>query len=199
MIRLFDILFSLLVLLIFMPLLLLIALLVLITSPGGIIYKQVRVGKNGKEFKLLKFRTMYKNADRQGLLTVGKDNRITSVGRMLRKYKLDELPQFINVLIGDMSIVGPRPEVPKYVQFYNDQQKQVLSVKPGITDYASLVYFDENRQLAQSTNPEEYYIKHIMPHKLSLSLQYIQKKSFVFDMKIIALTFLRILGIQKKI
>jgi len=197
--RLFDIIFSLFVLLLLSPFLFLIALVVLITSRGGIFYKQVRVGKNGKEFTLLKFRTMYKNADKQGLLTIGKDKRITAVGRILRKYKFDELPQFINVLLGDMSIVGPRPEVPKYVRLYNEQQKQVLSVKPGITDYASLVYFDENYQLAQSSNPEEYYIQHVMPHKLSLSLDYIQKKSFFFDLKIMALTFLRMLGIYKKI
>jgi lipopolysaccharide/colanic/teichoic acid biosynthesis glycosyltransferase len=110
---------------------------------------------------------------------------------------MDELPQFFNVLIGNMSLVGPRPEVPKYVKMYNDEQLKVLSVKPGITDYASLMYFEESKQLAESQNPEEFYINTIMPHKLELSLHYLQKQSFLFDMGILLKTFLRILGFYK--
>ncbi|MGQ9847169.1 MAG: sugar transferase [Bacteroidales bacterium] len=197
--RLFDIVFSLLILLVLSPLFLIISLLIFITSKGPVIYLQKRVGKNGKIFNLIKFRTMYVNADKQGFLTVGNDKRITFVGKFLRKYKLDELPQFLNVLLGQMSIVGPRPEVPKYVALYNERQKKVLTVKPGITDYSSLIYFEESNELGKTTNPEEYYIKVIMPHKINLSLEYIEKKNLCFDIKIIFWTFLRILGIKFKI
>lgn len=197
--RLFDIIFSILTLIILLPLFLIFSLLIIINSKGPVFYLQKRVGKNGKLFNLVKFRTMYVNADKQGLLTVGNDKRITSVGKFLRKYKLDELPQFFNVLAGQMSIVGPRPEVPNYVALYNEQQKRVLTVKPGITDYSSLVYFEESNELSKTTNPEEYYIKVIMPHKINLSLKYIENKTFWFDMKIIVWTFMRILGIKYKI
>lgn len=197
--RLFDIIFSLLTLIILLPLFFIFSLLIIINSKGPVFYLQKRVGKNGKLFNLIKFRTMYINADKQGFLTVGNDKRITSVGKFLRKYKLDELPQFINVLLGHMSIVGPRPEVPKYVALYNERQKQVLTVKPGITDYSSLVYFEESNELSKTTNPEEYYIKVIMPHKINLSLKYIENKTFWFDIKIIVWTFMRILRIKYKI
>ncbi len=194
--RITDIIFSLIILIILLPFFFIIALFIVLDSHGGIFYKQVRVGKNGHEFLLFKFRTMYPNSEKQGLLTVGKDERITRMGKFLRKYKIDELPQFFNVLLGDMSLVGPRPEVPRYVKMYNEEQLKVLSVKPGITDYASLVYYDENKKLSEAENPEEYYITTVMPHKLQLSLQYIQQQSFFLDLSILFKTFLRILGIH---
>jgi len=197
--RLFDIIFSFIILIILLPLFLLFALVIILTSKGGVFYLQKRVGKDGKIFSLIKFRTMFVNADKQGLLTVGNDKRITKFGKFLRKYKLDELPQFLNVLIGQMSIVGPRPEVPKYVDSYNQEQKKVLSVKPGITDYASLLYFNESNELVRSSEPEKHYINVIMPHKINLSLEYIENKSLWFDIKIIFWTFLRIVGIKYKI
>jgi lipopolysaccharide/colanic/teichoic acid biosynthesis glycosyltransferase len=197
--RLFDIIFSFIILIILLPLFLLFALVIILTSKGGVFYLQKRVGKDGKIFSLIKFRTMFVNADKQGLLTVGNDKRITKFGKFLRKYKLDELPQFLNVLIGQMSIVGPRPEVPKYVDLYNQEQKKVLSVKPGITDYASLLYFNESNELVRSSEPEKHYINVIMPHKINLSLEYIENKSLWFDIKIIFWTFLRIVGIKYKI
>lgn len=197
--RLFDIIFSFIAIIMLLPLFVLIALCIVTTSKGGILYKQVRVGKNGKTFNILKFRTMYLNADQQGLLTIGKDKRITFVGKFLRKYKLDELPQLLNVLFGQMSIVGPRPEVPKYVDMYDENQKKILSVKPGITDYTSLIYFEESRMLDKVNNPEKYYIEVVMPNKIELSLEYIRKKNFWFDMKIIFWTFMKIFGIKFKI
>jgi lipopolysaccharide/colanic/teichoic acid biosynthesis glycosyltransferase len=192
-----DIIFSFIAILFLLPFFLVIALFIVMDSKGGIFYKQTRVGKNRNTFLLFKFRTMKIDSDKQGLLTVGQDKRITRVGKFLRKCKMDELPQFFNVLIGNMSLVGPRPEVPKYVKMYNDEQLKVLSVKPGITDYASLLYFEESKQLAESQNPEEFYINTIMPHKLELSLHYLQKQSFLFDMGILLKTFLRILGFYK--
>lgn len=192
--RLFDIVFSFLGLIILLPFLLFISLLILFTSKGGIFYLQSRVGKNSKDFKIYKFRTMKPNSDRIGLLTVGnKDNRITKVGFFLRKYKLDELPQLINVLIGDMSLVGPRPEVRKYVDLYNEEQLKVLRVKPGITDYASIKYSNENEILAKSLDPEKSYVEHIMPLKLYLNLKYIDEMSIKTDLKIIRDTIFKIL------
>lgn len=158
-----------------------------------IFYLQTRVGKNGKDFKLFKFRTMVKDSDKKGLLTVGgRDPRVTKIGYYLRKYKLDELPQLFNVLFGSMSLVGPRPEVRKYVDMYTQEQQQVLSVKPGITDFASLEFINENEVLAKSSNPEETYIKEIMPQKLALNRKYIQQQSFLVDIKIIFNTVLKI-------
>lgn len=191
--RLFDTLFSLFILIVLLPLFILIALWILIEDGWPVFYLQERVGKNGSSFYLIKFRTMYKNADKKGLLTISsKDPRITSSGYYLRKYKLDELPQFINVLTGDMSIVGPRPEVWKYVRLYSEEQKKVLSVKPGITDEASLRYINENDILAQSADPERTYVEQIMPEKLSINLEYLKKQSFLYDLKIIFQTFLKI-------
>lgn len=184
--RLFDIIASLIGIIILSPFFILISILVVVDSRGGIFYKQVRVGKGLREFKLLKFRTMYSNSDKKGLLTVGmKDSRITRMGYYLRKYKLDELPQLLNVLIGDMSVVGPRPEVPKYVAMYNDEQKKVLNIKPGITDYASIEYANENDILAKAANPEEEYINTIMPAKLKLNLKYISEMGLGTDIGII--------------
>lgn len=187
--RLFDIIFSILGILILSPFLILISVLVLVTSAGSAFYKQVRVGKNGKQFKLFKFRTMRTDSDKAGALTIGmRDSRITSIGYYLRRYKLDELPQLFNVLMGDMSFVGPRPEVPKYVAMYTAEQRVVLTVKPGITDYASIVYSEENALLASAENPEELYINKVMPAKLKLNMRYIQDMGIGTDMGIILKT-----------
>lgn len=191
--RLFDLFFSLIGLLILLPFFILIAVWVMLDSRGGVFYRQERVGKNGVAFKLLKFRSMRIGADKQGLLTVGmKDNRITKSGYYLRKYKLDELPQLFNVLVGDMSLVGPRPEVKKYVDCYNVEQMGVLSVRPGITDLASIKYRNENDVLAQFEDAEAAYIKHVMPDKLKLNLEYINKRSLMLDIRIILTTILPI-------
>ena len=158
--RLFDLVFSLLVLTVFLPFGIIISLLILFSSGGGVFYRQERIGKGGVAFKLFKFRSMRKNSDKIGTLTVGmRDSRITRVGVFIRKYKLDEFPQFINVLIGNMSIVGPRPEVKEFVDLYTKEQRKVLEVKPGITDYASLEYFNENALLAKSNDPKKTYIE----------------------------------------
>ena len=193
--RIFDILFSLIGILLLLPFFLLFSIFILIDSGFPVFFIQQRVGKNENDFSLFKFRTMKKDSDKKGLLTVGeKDPRITNIGFFLRKYKLDELPQLINVLIGDMSLVGPRPEVRKYVEMYNAEQKKVLSVKPGITDYASIVYSNENEILLNSDNPEQQYISKVMPAKLKLNLKYIQDQSFMIDVKIILKTLVKILG-----
>lgn len=178
MIRFFDIFFSLLGLILLMPILMIIVLLVGISGKGGIFYVQERIGQSGVPFKLYKFRSMHSGSDQKGLLTVGKkDSRITPVGNFLRKYKLDELPQLWNVLIGDMSLVGPRPEVEKYTRLYSNEQKRILALRPGITDPASIYYRKESELLANSANPEELYIREIMPHKISLSMQYAENPS----------------------
>lgn len=174
MIRFFDIVFSSLGLILLSPFFLFISIAIKIESKGPIFYLQDRVGKNSKIFKLYKFRSMYKNSDRLGLITIGSnDNRITKVGRFIRKYKLDELPQLINVLNGSMSVVGPRPEVPKYVQLYSKSQLHVLSVRPGITDFASIYFKDENDILSSQNDPENYYIKRLIPQKIRLNKIYI--------------------------
>jgi len=193
--RIFDIVFSLIGIIILLPFLFLFTILVIIDSGFPVFYFQKRVGRNGIDFSLLKFRTMKKDSDKKGLLTVGeKDSRITSSGYFLRKYKIDELPQLFNVLIGSMSLVGPRPEVKKYVEMYNAEQKKVLSVKPGITDYASIEYANENAILAKSENPEQLYINEVMPAKLKLNLKYIEDQSFFTDLKIIFKTIGRIVS-----
>lgn len=191
--RVFDIFCSFFGLLVLSPLLLIVALLVVTTSCGGMFYRQVRVGKDFHNFKILKFRSMRPDSDKKGLLTVGsRDNRVTKVGYFIRKYKIDELPQLINVLVGDMSFVGPRPEVPKYVEMYNEEQRKVLSVRPGITDYASIEYRNENDILAKSDNPEQTYIDEVMPAKLKLNLRYISEMSLKTDLKIIFGTIFKI-------
>jgi len=178
-IRFFDVLFALVGFIVLFPIFLIIALFVKVGSKGPIFFKQKRIGQYGKEFGLYKFRSMYVNAEAKGQLTVGgKDSRINPVGYILRKYKLDELPQLINVLVGEMSLVGPRPEVKKYVDLYTEEQLQVLKVLPGITDYASLEYRNENELLSNASNPEEYYILEIMPKKIELNYRYINDRSF---------------------
>lgn len=191
--RIFDIVFSFIGLVILLPFFIIMALLIIIDSRGGVFYKQARVGKNGINFYLFKFRSMRTGADKKGLLTVGgRDSRITRMGYFIRKYKIDELPQLLNVFLGDMSLVGPRPEVRKYVDLYNEKQKQVLSVKPGITDYASIEYSNENELLGKAENPEQVYIDEIMPKKLKLNLKYIDEQGIITDLKIIFKTVAKI-------
>ncbi len=191
--RLFDILASFFGILILLPLFIIIVLIMIVTSGFPIFYLQTRVGRNGKDFKLFKFRTMHLNADKMGLLTVGgKDPRVTGIGYYLRKYKLDELPQLFNVLFGTMSLVGPRPEVRKYVDLYSEEQRKVLSVRPGITDFASLEFINENDLLAKSTDPEQTYINEVMPAKLALNARYIEQQGILIDFKIILNTILKI-------
>ena len=176
--RLFDILFSLLGILILLPLFVVIYILVISESRGGGLYIQNRVGKDGIDFKLLKFRSMLIGSDKKSLITVGgRDPRMTKRGVFIRRFKLDELPQLFNVLKGDMSLVGPRPEVRKYVDLYTPEQQKVLSVRPGITDYASIEYVDENRILALAMDPEKVYVEEIMPDKIRLNMKYIQNQS----------------------
>lgn len=188
-----DILFSFAGIVFLLPFFLIIVLMIIINSGFPVFYFQKRVGRFNKDFKLLKFRTMKKDSDKAGLLTVGgRDPRITSIGYYLRKYKLDELPQLFNVFLGSMSLVGPRPEVRKYVNLYNEEQKQVLNVKPGITDYASLEYFYENDLLAKSANPEKIYVEEIMPAKLELNKKYISEAGVLTDLKVILKTLAKI-------
>lgn len=193
MIRFFDFILSLVGLVVLAPIFIVLAIWIKIDSKGPVFYKQVRVGQNGIDFGLFKFRSMVVDADKKGLITVGgRDPRITRSGYFIRKYKLDELPQLINVLLGDMSLVGPRPEVRKYVDLYTDEQQKVLSVKPGITDYASIEYMDENEVLGKSSDPEKTYIEEIMPEKIKYNMKYIQNKNVSEYFKIIFLTLLKI-------
>ena len=193
MIRFFDFILSLVGLVVLAPIFIVLAIWIKIDSKGPVFYKQVRVGRNGIDFGLFKFRSMVVDADKKGLITVGgRDPRITRSGYFIRKYKLDELPQLINVLVGDMSLVGPRPEVRKYVDLYTDEQQKVLSVKPGITDYASIEYMDENEILGKSRDPEKTYIEEIMPEKIKYNMKYISNKSLFEYFKIILLTVLKI-------
>lgn len=189
MIRFLDIFLSLLGLILLFPLFLLVIILIKISSRGNVIYKQIRVGLGGSDFHIYKFRTMYVDADKAGLLTVGgRDPRVTTVGYYLRKYKIDELPQLFNVLRGNMSLVGPRPEVRKYVDKYTSDQRRVLSVKPGITDWASILYRDENSILESSKNPEQDYLHVILPDKIRYNSIYINKLSVFEYIKILLYT-----------
>ena len=193
MIRFFDFILSLVGLVVLAPIFIVLAIWIKIDSTGPVFYKQVRVGQSGIDFGLFKFRSMVVDADKKGLITVGgRDPRITRSGYFIRKYKLDELPQLINVLVGDMSLVGPRPEVRKYVDLYTDEQQKVLSVKPGITDYASIEYMDENEILGKSSDPEKTYIEEIMPEKIKYNMKYILNKNISEYFKIIFLTLLKI-------
>lgn len=190
--RIFDITASGLGIIILSPVLLVIALMIKKESDGPVFFKQIRVGEKGKNFEILKYRTMVVDAEKLGRqITVGNDNRITKIGGFLRKYKLDELPQLINVFKGDMSLVGPRPEVPRYVEMYNDEQRKVLDVKPGITDLASIRYKDENELLGTAEDPDDMYINTIMPDKLALNLEYINKSNVFFDIYIILKTIIK--------
>ena len=192
--RLMDVVISGGALLVIWPVLLLIALAIRIDDPGPVFYRQVRVGKDGKEFRIYKFRTMVVDADKKGLaITVGRDNRITRVGRILRKTKLDELAQLINVFTGEMSFVGPRPEVPKYVNLYTPYQRQVLLVRPGITDYASIAYRNENDLLEGAEDPERMYIETIMPDKIELNMKYLHEISPLADIRLIVSSIIAVI------
>jgi len=193
--RIFDIFLSLIILIIFLPIGSFIALWILLESKGGIFYFQERIGQFGVPFQLWKFRTMKINSDKLGKLTVGmKDPRITKSGYIIRKYKLDEFPQFMNVLIGNMSIVGPRPEVKEYVDLYSNSQRQILKVKPGITDIASLEYFKENELLGKSEDPHKTYVEEIMPAKIELNKKYLENPTIFNDVRIMIRTFKKVIG-----
>ncbi|WP_418223345.1 sugar transferase [Clostridium isatidis] len=190
--RIFDFVISLIGIIIISPILIIVAICIKLDSKGNILFLQKRIGKDGKPFNIYKFRTMVNDAEKLGAqITVGKDSRITRVGAFLRKYKIDELPQLFNVLKGDMSLVGPRPEVPRYVKLYTEEERRVLKVRPGITDLASIRYSDENDILGKVENPEEYYINVIMKDKLKLNLEYIEKSNIVFDIYLIIKTIIK--------
>jgi lipopolysaccharide/colanic/teichoic acid biosynthesis glycosyltransferase len=187
--RIFDLAFSAIILVVFLPVVLLLAIWIKSSSPGPVFYRGRRVGLGGKPFSIFKFRTMVINADQIGGPSTAEDDpRITTVGKFIRRYKLDEIPQFLNVLMGDMSIVGPRPEVQQYVDMYTEEEKKILTAKPGITDYASIKYHNEGEILAGSSDPEQAYLEKIRPGKLKLQLQYVQNRSFVEDVRIVFAT-----------
>ncbi|WPU95299.1 sugar transferase [Mucilaginibacter sabulilitoris] len=191
--RIFDVCLALTGIILFAPLFIIIAVMIRVDSKGGVFYIQRRVGRFGVDFSLFKFRTMYTDSDRGGLLTIGfHDYRITPTGYWLRKYKLDELPQLFNILIGDMSFVGPRPEVRKYVELYTPYQQRVLTIKPGITDWASIHYFNENELLAHAEEPEKLYVSKIIPSKINYNLSYIDQHDLWTDVKIIYQTIKRV-------
>jgi len=191
--RLFDIIVSSLGIIILSPFLLLTAVTIKLDSKGPVFFKQTRVGKDEKQFNIYKFRTMVTDAEKQGMqITVGDDPRITKIGRFLRKYKLDEFPQLFNVFIGNMSFVGPRPEVPKYIALYDSKQKSILKVRPGITEEASIKYKDESEILAKSSCPEKTYIEEIMPKKIELNLNYIKNISLLYDISLMLKTIFSI-------
>lgn len=193
--RSFDFVVALLGLLILSPLLLLISLAIWATMGRPVFFRQIRVGRGGVDFKIIKFRSMI--CDREGLaITTGKDDRITPFGRFLRRTKLDELPQLVNVVTGDMALVGPRPEVPQYVRLYTEKQRRVLAVRPGLTDPASIVYRDEESVLARYDDPERAYIEKIMPAKLKMNLAYLEKAGFWTDLGLILRTLKR-LGLNR--
>ena len=193
-IRLLDIVLSLLGLLFLLPIFVILAVWIKFDSQGSIFFRQIRVGKDGRGFRIYKFRTMIVNAEKMGIITIGeRDPRITNSGYFLRKYKLDELPQLINVLKGEMSFVGPRPEVRKYVEMYNQEQLKILTVKPGITDYASIEYINEDEILGKPLNPEKTYIEEIMPQKIKYNMKYINNKTVIEYFKIIFLTIIKII------
>ncbi|WP_295991162.1 sugar transferase [uncultured Alistipes sp.] len=188
--RMFDVVMSGLGLLVLSPLFAVVAVWIKLDSPGPVFYRQIRVGRNNRDFRLFKFRSMRVGSDSKGLITVGgHDPRVTRSGYFIRKYKLDELPQLINVLIGDMSLVGPRPEVRKYVDMYTPEQLHVLDVRPGITSLASIRYRNENELLDRAEDPDRCYVEEVMPDKLRIDLEYVADRSFAYDLKLIFRTF----------
>lgn len=192
MIRFFDIIFSGIGLVILSPIYIILYILIRFESKGGGFYKQERIGKDGKPFYLFKFRSMRKDSDKGSLITIGnRDPRITRIGYFIRKYKLDELPQLWNVFIGDMSLVGPRPEVEKYTKLYTVEQQKVLSVRPGITDWASIKYVDENLILGQAEDPDRAYIEQIIPDKIRYNMKWIENQGIVEYFRIIFMTFVK--------
>lgn len=193
--RTFDIVMSLFGLLVLSPIILGVAILVPITSKGPVLFRQIRIGRRFKPFRINKFRTMVPDApQRGGVITVGDDPRITPVGRWLRKTKMDELPQLLNVFLGDMSFVGPRPEAEKYVEMFREDYAEILQVRPGITDLASIKYRDESTLLAQASDPESEYVHHVLPEKIRLAKEYIRQQSLLVDIKIIMGTLWRLVG-----
>lgn len=192
--RAMDVIVSAAALLVLWPIFLLIALAIVADDPGPVFYRQVRVGRGGKPFRIFKFRTMVVDADKKGLsITVGRDSRITRVGAFLRRTKLDELAQLLNVLAGQMSFVGPRPEVPRYVELYTPYQRQVLLVRPGITDYASIAYRNENDLLAGAADPERMYVETVMPDKIELNMKYLREISPLADLRLIMKTVIAVI------
>ena len=192
--RLMDVVFSFFILIVFLPFGFIISICIALESRGGVFYRQERIGLGGKPFMLLKFRSMRPNAELHGKLTVGaRDPRVTRVGAFVRRYKLDEFPQFINVLRGDMSVVGPRPEVMEYVRHYTAEQRKVLDYKPGITDLASISYFEENKLLAKSRDPERTYLEEIMPNKIRINLEYQLTATVWRDLGVVWKTALRMI------
>ncbi|TYA58935.1 sugar transferase [Formosa maritima] len=192
--RLFDIIFSFFGIILLLPVLIIIAILIKIESKGSVFYIQKRVGRHNKDFNIYKYRTMFVDSEKKGLLTIGdRDPRVTSIGYVLRKFKLDEIPQLINVFIGNMSFVGPRPEVRKYLNHYSKDDLLILSVKPGITDYASIYFRNEAELLKATNNPEKLYVETILPKKIALNKIYINKNNVVIDFKIIVKTLLTII------
>lgn len=199
MIRFLDIFISLIGIILLIPILIILYIAICLESKGGGLYKQMRVGRGGKDFVVYKFRSMRVGSDQKGLITVGgRDDRITKIGFIIRKYKLDELPQLFNVLKGDMSLVGPRPEVRKYVDSYTEPQRKVLSVRPGITDYASIEYVDENTILGKAEDPDKVYVEQIMPDKIRYNMKYINNQSVSEYFKIIFLTLWNIISPNKR-
>lgn len=194
--RVFDLLLSAVALLLLLPVFLVIALAIVFDSKGAVFYLQERIGKGEQAFRMYKFRSMRPASDKEGLISLGsKDRRITKVGLFLRNKKLDELPQLWNIFKGEMSFVGPRPEVAHYVQYFSEVERKTLQVRPGLTDYASLSYIDEDELLGEASDPEQTYIKEILPKKLALSLRYIEEQSFFGDLKIMGQTIGKILKV----
>ncbi|MDF1549838.1 MAG: sugar transferase [Bacteroidales bacterium] len=196
MIRIFDLTISFFLIIILFPLLIIVSILIVMESKGGIFFKQIRVGKNSMDFKLYKFRTMYVDSEDKSQLTKStKDPRITKMGYFLRKYKIDELPQIFNVILGEMSFVGPRPEVRRYVDLYSESQLKVLTVLPGLTDFASIEYIDESELLSQSDDPEQLYCSTIMPEKIKLNMKFINNQSVKIYFLIIWKTIKKIINL----
>ncbi|MBC3758968.1 sugar transferase [Hyunsoonleella sp. SJ7] len=190
----FDFTFAFIGLVLLFPILILIALLIKLDSPGPVLFVQGRVGKGNKDFKIYKFRTMRTQSDKKGLLTIGNnDSRVTKVGYFLRRYKIDEFPQLLNIIKGDMSFVGPRPELRHYVNYYKDEDLEIFKVRPGITGLASLKYRNEVELLKKAENPEAYFINTIIPDKLKYNKLYIKNRNFFLDLKLILLTIIRVI------
>lgn len=191
--RLTDITVSLLALIILSPVFVMLLLINTVSTVGHPFFCQKRVGKHGRPFRMLKFRTMKRDAEQQGQLTIGRDKRVTSFGRFLRRFKFDEWPQLFNVLVGQMSLVGPRPEVFKYVSMYNEEQRSVLNWKPGLTDPASLRYINESELLATFDDPEQGYVSRVMPEKLRMNLEYLRSRTWASDMRVLMRTVARVI------
>ena len=198
--RIFDVTMSAAGLIIFSPLLLMIALLIMLDSPGGVFFRGVRVGQYGKDFRIFKFRSMRPDSEGKGKWNVGdNDDRITRIGHFLRKSKLDELPQLINVLLGDMSFVGPRPELRYYIDMYTEKEKPILDLKPGITDWASMANIDQFKGFTAASDPDEFYLRKVRPLKLRLQLYYRYHHSFLTDIYCIFWTVYKVMTRSKKL